>query len=825
MQLFAVRDKTAIVDATGSHSYAELAALIERWSIRFRQAEAHRVLILSENRADYPAALYGAWKAGADVIPVDAAASFEELRYIVDDSRPDAIVTSAQYEHFCRKLQTVVPSLFSMDGIRSTPASPSQSEYNIDDPDKTALIIYTSGTTGAPKGVMLSFGNIMSNVHAVSNDVAYFTERETVLMLLPVHHILPLMGTIVAPLYAGCTIAVSPSLQGEDILTTIKTHNVSLVIAVPRLYEVMLRNIISKIEATAAGRMLWNVSKHIHSRAVRKMLFSAVHKKFGGHIRWFISGGAKLNTDTASGFWQLGFEMLEGYGMSETSPIISFPRKGTYRLGSVGQPLIPHSVRIKDGEIQVRGPHVMKGYLNKPEQTAKAFDGEWLKTGDIGYLDDDNNLFVTGRKKELIVLSNGKNIQPDELESRLTARFPEIVETAVFADENGQLHALIVPDTAEINRKGIRDIHNHFRWEVIDAFNRDLPSYKRITAFSLLSEPLPRTRLQKLRRFMLPQLAQTHAPDNSYKQDAPKSPLYTMILSFLQRVTNKTVYPDSHIEIDLGVDSLDRMELAARIRSESGFPFEDSMFAEHPTPRKIVEFIERNNQKDVSDTTRRWKQILKESTVEQMPYSAFPHNTLRVLLTTAVKQYFSISCHRKTPLPTNTPLILVANHQSFLDPLFIVSCLPASFFKRLYFIAKSKHFNRRWKNWIGQRGNVIVLKPGASALDALKSMSFVLRKGGSILIFPEGTRTRSGSMGTFKESFALLAAELNVPVIPIALNGAFEAFPIHAKLPKFRATITVSFLNIVQSKNQTKETIAEITRTRIEKALSEKRFN
>ena len=819
MKLITVRDKLAFVDTKNDYSYSELITQCGAWADNLTKTKAKRVLLFSENRVEYIFALYGSWLAGAEVIPVDAMATPEEIAYIISDASPDTIITSKTLKNHIEKSVAIASATTHILLLDETPP-PTQKPLKtvtIDTPEKVACIIYTSGTTGSPKGVMLSFSNIMSNVTAVCEDVPYFTEQETVLMLLPVHHILPLVSTLLSPLYGGCTIALSPSLKGEDIVSTLATHAVTIVIGVPRLYTVILRGILAKIEANSVARFFWFIAGKTKSRAVRKALFASVHKKFGGHIRWFIAGGAKLDVEIVKGYQRLGFEMVEGYGMSETSPIISFPRIGTYRLGSVGQPLIDNSVRIEDGEIQVRGPHVMQGYLNKPEVTAETFDGEWLKTGDLGYLDSDNFLFITGRRKEIIVLPSGKNIQPEELEGKLTLTYPIISEVAVFLDEKEQLHALIVPDREKIAENNIANINDHIRWEILDVFNRSLSSYKRISAFTLLSEPLPRTRMQKLRRFLLPDLAQ-HKEKKESHSTAPDSPLYHAITSFLHKITGEEVSPDDHIEIDLGIDSLDKMELVALITKKSGITMTEQDIANNATPLKIVKFVEKEDGKKKKQGAD-WKKLFHTATIEKMPYSGLPHKILRPLLILAVKLYFKLSGSHSGTINPHQSVIFASNHQSFLDVLFVSAFMPQDLFYRTYFFAKEKHFNRGWKRWLAKRINVVIMKNNASAIDALKSMSFVLRNGGNVMIFPEGTRTRDGEVGSFKKSFSLLAFELKIPVIPVTISGAFEAFPIHTKMPKFRAPVRVSFLEQVFSAEYTQDELSDATKRRIEHSL------
>ncbi len=269
--------------------------------------------------------------------------------------------------------------------------------YNDDD---VFLIVYTSGTTGKPKGVMLTFGNMESNILGTTKYVEIYNENSKTLVLLPLHHILPLGGTVLIPLYAGGTIVFSPSLQSEDVMATLQNHKINIIVSVPRFFSLIRKGIKEKINDNKIASLLFKIAEKRKSRKFSKKIFKKVHDKMGGAIETFVCGGAKLDEDVARDFQTLGFEVLEGFGLTETSPMITFTRPGRVKIGSPGEVFPGMEVKFEDGEILTRGPNLMKGYYNKEAETREAIVDGWFHTGDLGHLDDEGFHFVTGRKNE-----------------------------------------------------------------------------------------------------------------------------------------------------------------------------------------------------------------------------------------------------------------------------------------------------------------------------------------------------------------------------------------------------------------------------------------
>lgn len=800
-------------------SYRRLLSETERYAAQIGVAPGERVAIYAENSAQWAVALYGAWRCGAVPVPIDALAVADEVAYILADCRPAVLFCSHKTKERAADAVTLsghTLKMLDLDELGLTEReSREPAPFPAADLEALALILYTSGTTGSPKGVMLTFGNLLANVRAVSVDSPYYTADERVLVLLPLHHIFPIMGTLVAPLYVGATLVYSPSLAPTDIMDTLSVGRVTIVLGVPRFYMMILKGIQDRLRASTPVWLLYKLCRALNWRPLSRRVFRKVQERFGGTVRHLISGGAALGAGPARDLTALGFDVCEGYGMTETAPIITFPRIGKARIGAVGQELFPDSVRIDAGEVLVRGPHVMRGYWDRPEETAAIIRDGWLHTGDAGYLDRHGYLFITGRVKEIIVLPNGKNVNPDEVEEKLRRDFPAVTEAGVYLKEGG-LAAIFVPDPSKIPVGANRDLREYFRYEVVQRYNDKATPYKRLLHFTLSSEPLPRTRLGKLRRFQLPGLgALARRPRGN--ADEPDTAEYGAIKRFIRDETGKEPYPDDHIEIDLGLDSLSRLKLQEFIRVSCGVALRDGEIA--GTVRTLAERASAARG-TVTEQSVGWKELLTRDLSIDLPRSAWFHTLLKNMFRLWLHTYFRFRAKGRENLP-EPPFILAANHQSFIDGLFVVTPLKDSLVRETFFFAKGKHFGAWWRRYLARRDNIIIMDDKSDLRDAISRMAAVLKKKKSIIIFPEGTRTRDGRIGNFRETFAILASELKVPVVPVAIRGAFEAFPRGRFIPRPCRSISVTYLPKITPDGRTYQALAAEVRDAIAAELGE----
>jgi long-chain acyl-CoA synthetase len=496
-------EKVALIYKDLKISYSQFTQYIQEFS-NFIPVKDSIVAIYSENRLEWMYAFYAAWLNNCTVVPIDSGASVDDVSYILNDCKPRVVFTSKELQAPFKKANQNLsfetkPIVFDEIEMQNNPSKLKECNFP-SDKEKTAVIIYTSGTTGKPKGVMLSFANLMANIKAVTKDVEIYTATREVLMLLPMHHIFPLAGSMMAPLFVGGTVVMSPSMQSPDLMETLKNNKVNIIIGVPRLYELIYNGLKTKIFASFVGKLFYNLVKISGSRAFAKKIFKKVHDGLGGNIDFMVCGGAALNQEVGRFFKVLGFEVLEGYGMTEAAPMITFTRPGKVLTGSPGQALPGIDIEIRDGEIVARGENIMKGYYNKPEETEESLKDGWLYTGDLGHFDKNGFLHITGRKKDIIVLANGKNISPVEIEMKLESKVEAVKEAAVFLYHN-QLHAVVIPDFKFLSEQGIEEPRVYFKEKILPEFNKELSSYKRIMQFTLVKQELPRTKLGKIQRF------------------------------------------------------------------------------------------------------------------------------------------------------------------------------------------------------------------------------------------------------------------------------------------------------------------------------------
>ncbi len=807
--------KTAFVYDDRETSYDELVEQIEKYAAFLPIKEGDRVLLFSENRPEWIYAFYASWGLGGVNVPVDAGIDGEGLRYIISDCRPSVIFCSAGTSPTAVKAAAgaaAKPEIIVFENIvfvkEGKPVS-----LEPGDADSLAVIVYTSGTTGDPKGVMLTFGNLVSNIEALVR-LEMFKVEDRILGLLPFHHILPLQGIVIAAFYIGATVVYVKNLVAESILEACQKHKVTMFLGVPRLYELFHTGIMKKVNASFITRGLFRLARTIGSQKFGRVLFGAVHRRFGGHVHSFLTGGAKMDDTVAKDLWSMGFRLVEGYGLTETSPLLAFNPYGNIKLGSVGLPLSGSEVAIEDGEVVVRGPNVMKGYYNKPVETERALRGGWFHTGDTGYFDGDGYLYLTGRKDEMIVLPNGKNVNPEEIENRILRMSPMIKEIAVMQDR-GQLVALILPDLAGFTRDEIASVFETLKWKVIDAYNATAASYKKIFNFTLLKEELPKTRLGKMKRFLFPGLVGDTAKGQPSIEE-PDFPEYRILRDRIRDQKNRPVYPQYHLELDCGLDSLDMVEMLAFIEATFGVLLSKEDFAAEFTVMDLAELV-RTRKTRVEETGAHWKTILEAGAgLKLSPKRSrmgLPVRLFRPLFT----RYFDIT-HRGLENLPEAPFIIAPNHASYLDAPTLALALPEETIANTFYIAKQKLIISVLMMIFAGRRNIITLTTDRNLRESLQKAAAVLRSGRIVMIFPEGTRSTDGRVGAFRKSVAILGREMGVPIVPVAIRGTYEAMPRGKALPR-RGAIEISILPPVAPGERDYDAITDEVRGRVIQAL------
>lgn len=483
------------------------------------------VAILSESTPEFGVALFASAMAGATVIPLDIKLTIYELNSIVTSSQPEVLLVSSSYLEMAMKLKEEIGSIKHIILIDDNGVNKNiPSLYTIPDkpltkmrhrtPGASAFIIYTSGTTGSPKGVEVSFKNIMAQVEAIEKCFNMGPE-DRLLSILPMNHLFELTVGFLSFLNMGTSIYYSKSLKPKDLFSIMIEKKITFMVVVPAFLKLLKTSIESEIKKMPKYQQLWfnfayDFARLTNWKWFKKLAFRNIHKKYGGKFKGFLSGGAPLEMEVGKFFNNIGLKIYEGYGLSEASPVVSMTTDKAYRLGAVGKPLFNVQVKTDEetGELLVKGDNIMKGYYNQPELTKTVFtkDG-WLKTGDIATIDKDGFIWITGRIKNMIVLSGGKKVFPEEVESVLE-KSPMFQELCVFGAirSGGQKDGcedvcVIVRPTDDVLEKYSSDdeLNRAVRNEVKE-YSQQLSNFKRPTSIMVTRENLPRTATSKIKR-------------------------------------------------------------------------------------------------------------------------------------------------------------------------------------------------------------------------------------------------------------------------------------------------------------------------------------
>ncbi len=827
-------NKIAIIAGSHEVTYGEMLRRVAQFARKTPKGRQTKTVVFSENREGWAYAFFSVWLNEGIAVPVDASSTPGDVAYILRDCQPDAVWVSKEREAVLReavKEAGIEPSVFlidddeclSLDGEPMTSVLP-WTALSEPDNDNIAVIIYTSGTTGSPKGVMLSYANLKANVNSVSYDVPIYTPQRRALVLLPLHHVLPLMGSLIAPLYMGGGIAISPSLSGPDIMDTLCRGQVGIMIGVPRLWQTLYVGIKKKIDQSAVARMLFALCRVAKFRPLSRLVFRSVRKKMGGHIDYLVSGGAALDREIGEGLRTLGLDVLEGYGMTETAPIIAFTRPGDIIPGCSGLPLPGVDCKLVDGELCVKGPNLMKGYYNRPEETAQVIDSDgYLHTGDLATFDSVGRVTITGRTKEIIVLSNGKNVQPSEIEYKLE-KYDALVKESAVVQDGDMLRAIIVPQPAWSATLTDSEVTARLKREVLEPYNMTVSAYKKIMNVLVYRGELPRTRLDKLQRYKLQAILKEERGARSKEREELREPdfeEYLLLKRFIESEKGITVHASDHVETDLALDSLDKVSLQDFIERTFGTSVGADEMPGFPTVEALARHVAAQKTRMEAEDVD-WHQLLhEEADALCLPTADFAYRFISRLFKWYFRLYNTLSIRGQENIPAKGACILAPNHQSFVDGPLTLSGLPWRALGEYFFYATEEHVRGEKLRRMAAKSNIIVMER-ANLKNSILKLAKVLREGHRIVIFPEGARTHDGDMVPFKKTFAILAKELDVPIVPVCIRGAYEALPRGSRCmsPKH---IEVTYLpQIKPSAGQTYEELSKQTQNAIEAVLAPK---
>ncbi|WP_427043268.1 AMP-binding protein [Fusobacterium sp. SB021] len=818
-------NKKAVFYKNKEYSYKDIIRTAKYFSslIEMKKNE-DKAVIFMENRPEFICSFFGIWNSHGVPVNIDAGYTAEELEYILTDAEPKYIFTSEKNLKTAEeavKLSGKEIKIINVDTL-FIPENFEVDEYVIYSPETedTGVLLYTSGTTGKPKGVVLTFDNLMSNVDAIT-EIKLATPQDRVLALLPYHHVLPLSINLLMAIHIGTLIVINDELSAQAIQEALKKYKITIVVGVPRLWEMIHKGIMTKIKANSIALKMFNICKKVNSQTLSRIVFKKVHEGLGGNIRFLVSGGAKIEPSILEDFKTLGIKVLEGYGLTETSPIIAFNRPDDIHIGTVGTTIPGVSAKLADdGEIIVKGRNVMKGYYKKPAATQEVIDDRgWFHTGDLGKI-EDGYISIVGRKKEMIVLSNGKNINPADIENEIF-KGTDLIHDIAVVEHNNHLLALVYPDFDKVKERKITNITETLKWEIIDSYNVKAPAYRKILEIKIVKEELPKTKLGKLRRFMLKDVIKnldkpkTEEKKNEIKIDKSDKEYGTKefhaLSDYMKKEHDLEITPDSHIEIDLGLDSLDVVEMNAFIEKTFDFSVNEDEAGGIKVIRDICEYI-RVHSNTYHNESVNWGDILNERVDYKLPKS-WAVGLFRILTAPIFKFYLKLTKKGQEKI-SSEPRIYVLNHESFADAFALGHMFTYKQAKNVYFFAIKKHFEKPVRRFFADNGNIVLVDINKNLKESLQIAAEVLKENKSLVIFPEGARTRDGEIHDFKKFFAILSKELNIPVTVMGIKGFYESMPFGSSFPR-SGSVEIEVLGDIIPEKISVEEIVEKSRNLI----------
>jgi long-chain acyl-CoA synthetase len=810
-----------------------LAAAMVRVGLR----PGDRVALVSENRPEWIVAYFAVTAAGGTAVPLDVQLSDGEIATVLEHAgcrigiacgKQAARLLALNRE---RALSRVVGldagasegRLLAFRAVLQDAAGAHAVSLPTVTEDALASILYTSGTTGTPKGVMLTHANFLANTRSVL-DFGLVNADDNLLALLPLHHAFAFTVQLIL-LFTGARLTFPASLKGPDLIACMQETGVTLLVGVPQLFYMLHKGIFDEIERRPVARRwllrsLLRLSGALRPRGINlgRIVFAPVHRKFGGRLRILASGGARLDPAIAGDFLALGFTMTEGYGLTETSPVACFNPLDRMRPGSVGIPLPGVEVKVANpdadgvGEIAIRGPNVMKGYYKNPAATAEVMQTGWFLSGDLGFLDADGYLTITGRVKEVIVLSSGKNIYPEEVEEPYL-KSPYIKEVCLVpqtAERGGAevegLLALVLPDLDSFRAEGMTNVFETIRWDM-ENIGRNLPAYKRPTGLVIVKEGFPRTRLGKIQRHLVAQRFRDERAQAAGVPEAPPSDadvalledeVGRRVLEYLREAVKKPVVRfDDNLELDLGMDSLARLEMLVALEEMFGVEIPDEAAAECFTVAEVVEHLQalRGTPLGAAAAARRpgWGKILTGSAPAEVqamveassrPSASVVTAVTRAICAAVFRTAYRLRVQGLRHVPAHGPVILVSNHCSYFDAFLLAASLPLRICQQIFYMGFEWFFRQPILAWWGRGVRVIPVDMDTYLMRALQASALVLKQGKILCVFPEGERSVDGRVRPFLKGVGILARELKVPVLPAHISGAFETWPRGQSLPK-----------------------------------------
>jgi long-chain acyl-CoA synthetase len=805
------------------------------------------VAVFAADSPAWIAAALAAIRAGMVVLPLDVQASNENLAHMLADSGARLVFTTADRLERLAGADIRVALLDAPAGdprgLAALMAEPAALPEPA--PADPAALFYTSGTTGLPKGVPLTHANLAFQLNAIAA-TGLLVPGDRVALPLPLHHVYPFVMGVLTPVALGLPLIIPQALTGPQVVRALKEGEATVMIGVPRLYAAMFAAIEARVAARgplAAALFARLLAFSVWARRrlglhLGRRLFGHLHERLAPRLRLLACGGAAIDPALAWRLEGLGWRLAIGYGLTETAPLLTMNLPPSSRLDSAGRPVPGVEIRIdapagQVGEVQARGPNVFAGYRNLPEKTREAFTADgWFRTGDLGRL-EDGWLVLTGRAKELIVTAGGENIQPEEVE-RAFAAHPFILEFALL-EWRDRLAGLALPEPGAIRRAGLTDVEAAVR-QAVSEINPRLPSYQRVSEHAVTRDPLPRTRLGKLRRHELPRVyaeakagrAEAAAPLAPERWAEPdrlllEDPALARVWAALaRRYPDRHLAPDTGLRLDLGVDSLGWLDLAVEVQALTGAELSEESIARIETVRDLLRAVQTAPASDHARSWQRPAEVLPARELARLRPHRGPMRAAHRLLITAnsliMRRAFRLRVEGLEHLPDGQ-FVLAPNHTSFLDPFAVGACLPAATHLRTAWGGFTGiAFGNSVTRFLSRIGRVLPVDPDQGAASALALAAASLDQGDHLVWFPEGRRSPDGQLQALRPGLGLLMARSPLPVVPVHIVGAFAAMPLGQRWPR-RSPIRVRFGPPLDTRAIVAE-VGEEAPTRITEALA-----
>lgn len=779
-------------------SFRELRGRSMAVAVRLAAAgveKGDRVILSGANHPDWPIAWFGIVRAGGVAVPLDPGLDPAGAALIAEQSGARlAILDATAREAFGGVLGPEELDLHEVSALGAVGRVPVVGL----EPDDLAAILYTSGTTGSPKGVMLTHGNFTAMLSSLGKTFR-LRDSDRVLSVLPLHHAFEFSCGLLLPLSMGARVYYLDKIDADRLSYGLREGRITAMVGVPALWQLLERRIKAQVrERGKVFQLAFDAALELNRLAGRKvgldfgpLFFGSVHSRFGGQIRMLISGGAALPSGTQSLFQGLGLPMAEGYGLTEAAPVLTAarPRVGA-RSGTVGTPVPGVKVQVRNaddsgvGEVWAKGPNVMKGYFGNPEATAAVLDAEgWLKTGDMGRLDHKGRLILSGRAKDVVVTASGENIYLDDVEQKL-GQVPHVDELALVGLPDGKggerlglLAVVALPLAASDDHDpgAHARAHASARGALKDAVAA-LPQGQRPAVVHLVDAPLPRTATRKIKRAEVRSVLErivAAAPKRGARAGGVGEPVSRAVAA-VAGVALHEVGPGTSLQADLGFDSLMWVELAAALDELAEGRLDADALSRCETVAEVVKLVGAPPQ--LEDT---------EGSEAKAPFR-FPEPAvplLRGALTFAQSTFngkvLQPRVTGRAHIPQNRPTLVISNHSSHLD-MGLVKLGLGRYGEKLSALAAQDYFfegNELKAAYFDQLTNVKPLDRRRGFRRSMEQAKEVLDAGNTVLIFPEGTRSVDGSIQEFKPMVGLLALEAEVDILPVYLEGCYEALP------------------------------------------------